>query len=200
MKTGKDGAPSVAQLLARMRSGDRDAAAVFVTTYGPMIRRRIRSMVGPQMRRLFDSEDILSTLGRRLDRLVDEGRMNVESEGKLWSFVLRIAEHASIDKARLVQRLRNVEGEEAFIARAILTSTGSDSASDSRSEVDESAVADAFEALEDPRDRQILSLWLAGSRHDQTAKALDMSHAAVRKRWQHITEALRNRLDPDLAA
>ena len=62
------GAALPADLLARIRAGDRDAAAAFLDRYGPLVRRRVRGKLGQQMRRVFDSQDLWSTLARRFDR------------------------------------------------------------------------------------------------------------------------------------
>ena len=73
----------VESLLHRMRAGDRHAAAEFVTKYGPRIRRRVRARMNPSMRRIFDSEELLSTMARRLDQFVHEGRMTAENQARL---------------------------------------------------------------------------------------------------------------------
>jgi hypothetical protein len=46
-------------------------------------------------------------------------------------------------------------------------------------------------------DRQILSLWLAGEPHTQIAQQVDMTPAAVRKRWESIKHLLRDRMSAD---
>ena len=85
------------ELVRRMRSGDRDAAAEFISRYDSRIRRRIRGKLGPAMRRLFDSQDIVSTLGRRLDLYVRSGRLEAVSGDQLWSLIMKMAEHGVID-------------------------------------------------------------------------------------------------------
>src|SRR5262245_42454435 len=96
---GKDDPQS---LLERMRAGDRDAAAEFVARFAPNIRRRIRGKMNPAMRRLFDSQEILSTLVRRLDEFVGAGQLNAESIPQLWSLLFRIADNSLIEKARVL--------------------------------------------------------------------------------------------------
>ena len=59
-------------LVSRMAAGDREAVGTFLSLYGPMIRRRVRGKLRMSVRRLFDSQDILSTVGRRLDTIVRE--------------------------------------------------------------------------------------------------------------------------------
>lgn len=176
-----------------MRAGDRDAAAEFLRRYDSRIRRRIRGKLGPSMRRLFDSHDIVSTLGRRLDLYVQSGRLRAVSGDQLWSLIMTMAEHAVIDKSRIVKRLQSVEAEDApfaqlFIHRVheaeLLGSDGPDI-----------EIARLLEALEDPVDREVLTLWLSGSNHVQTAETLGMAPTAIRKRWQSIKAQLRAHIE-----
>ncbi|MFT3684395.1 MAG: hypothetical protein QM783_05610 [Phycisphaerales bacterium] len=97
--------PSVKTLLEAMGRGERQAAAEFVMRYGPLIRRRVRGKLRPSMRRLFDSEDILSTLGRRLDNHIHGGSFEPRSETELWSLVYAIAERSVVEKAKTAQLL-----------------------------------------------------------------------------------------------
>ena len=62
-------------LIARMRAGDRAAAAAFITQYGDRVRRRVSGKLSPAMRRLFDSQEIMSTVARRLDHCVSGGEL-----------------------------------------------------------------------------------------------------------------------------
>jgi RNA polymerase sigma factor (sigma-70 family) len=176
----------VEALLARMRDGDRDAAAAFVSEYGPRIRRRVRQRLGPRVRRVFDSEDILSTLSRKLDRYVAERRLEAMNEAELWGLIARIASNSAVDKARLVQRAERTEHRVAH---------------DEADPHDPPAPADRAEfekltsSITDPADRTILLRWLAGATSAQTGDLLGLSAAAVRKRLQSVRTALRLRAD-----
>ena len=65
--------------LDRMRRGDRVAAAVFITRYSSRIHRRISGKLSPGMRRVFDTQEIFSTFGRRLDQLVRRSVLEQEA-------------------------------------------------------------------------------------------------------------------------
>ncbi len=183
----------VARLLKRMRSGDRAAAATFVTKYESRIRRRVRGKLGSEMRSIFDSQDILSTLGRRLDEIVRSGRLKASCEAELWSLAFHTAELAVQEKARALRRTRSRERVAAETARG-----ESIPRHDSRTESDAPALEIALQHLEDATDRQILLLWTAGQRPKAIAAAVRLSPDAVRKRWQRITRHLRTRLGPDI--
>lgn len=177
-------------LITRMRAGDREAAAIFIVTYGSRIRRRIRGKLGPSMRRLFDSQEILSTLGRRLDTYVREHRLEATEEGQLWTLVFRMAENAMVDKARVYQRLQTVEGSDSPFAHDLLRRMRLEDAD--REDGAEALVDQALSALPDEEDRQVLSLWLNGFQLQEIATHLEVSSDAARKRWERIKDTLRS--------
>jgi hypothetical protein len=187
-----DEGPDVPELLGRMRAGDRVAAALFITRYGSRIRRRIRGKLNPAMRRIFDSQDILSTLGRRLDRIVHAGRVQAATEAELWALVFRMAENAIIDKARVFRRLRKVEGEDGALARDL--SARFRQAERRRKEGAELEIGRVLSLIRDRTDRQIISLWLAGNGLNTIAQLVMLAPTAVRKRWQKIKCDLHRRL------
>lgn len=183
-------------LLLRMRHGDREAAAEFIQRYGERIRRRVRSRLTGATRRVFDSNDILSTLSRRLDDYVAGRKLQAETEAQLWSLVFRIADNATVDKSRIMARLRAVEGEDTpFAAQFLERIERAQSAGRDGPGGADDMIERAIEALEDPIDRQILTLWLADTPHTVTAGCVGLTPAAVRKRWQAIKAQLRAALD-----
>lgn len=176
-------------LLQRMRSGDRSAAAEFVDRFGGRIRRRVRGKLGPTMRRLFDSQEILSTLGRRLDLFVRSGRLRAESAPELWSLVFRIADNAMVEKSRVVRSLEAKEGEDSPLAHRMLARLNEAQVhSDDGPEIE---IDRALGVLDAGVDREILSLWLTGHQHTHIAECLGLAPTAIRKRWQKIRERLR---------
>ena len=183
-----DGSADVHLLLRRMQTGDREAAALFVTHYGSFIRRRIRGKLSPAMRRIFDSLEILSTVGRRLDLYVSAGRFNAQSEGQLWALILRMANNAVIDKSRIFRRLEKVEAEDSDFSRQLLTRLKDVHRRDD--EKVELEIERALDLLGDVLDRQILSFWLSGARLSMIAKYVGLAPTAVRKRWQKIRATL----------
>ncbi len=182
---------AVDELLLRMQAGDRDAAAEFLMRYESRIRRRIRGKLGTAIRRLFDSLDILSTLGRRLDLYVMSGRLQVASEAQLWNLLFRMADNALVDKARVFRRLQAVEGEDSEFAQQLaLRLREAESQGDSGVEIE---IDKCLREIEDPTDRRILSLWLTGEPHTSIAEYVDLAPTAVRKRWERIKAQLRQR-------
>ena len=178
------------ELMVSVRSGNREATAEFINRFGPRIRRRVRGKLSPAMRRLFDSQEILSTVARRLDKLVAAGGLHAESDGQLWSLVFTIAENSLIEKARVFRVLRNKEGEDSELANRMLSRIRDAEQRDI--EGCELEIDSALRHLGDRVDRQILSLWLMGRDSESIGAAVDMQPAAVRKRWERIRGQLRD--------
>lgn len=184
----------IASMLQAMQQGDRQAAAEFVTTYGDRIRRRIRGKMGAAMRRVFDSQEILSTLGRRLDSVVANGQLRAQDEQQLWHLIMTIATHAIVDKARLFQRLARVESADGELATRLRQRIDPQC----RSEIEiEEQIAIAMEQVSNPIDRTILLAWLHDEQRAQTAQNLNVSQAMLRKRWQRIRETIIAALSSD---
>lgn len=178
-------------LLSRIRSGDRQAAAEFVTRFEPQLRRRIRERLHRELRPVFDSQDIFSTLCRRFDMYVSKGRVKATSLGEVISLLQIMARSTMIDKARVTHNLQSLtdsEEDPAFIAA--ITRMATQSAPGDF----EATVERCSAALTSDSDRDILQFWLMGLPHNLIAETLGLEHASVRKRWQLIKERLRSEL------
>lgn len=174
------------ELLEQIRSGDRAAVAAFLNRYGEMIRRRVRGRLTTSMRRFYDSEEILSTVCRRLDRYVQQGRLNVTSEAELWSLVNSIADNSFIDKART---FRSIARLEQAVTRDSL-SQGERLEGDGPSSPD-IELARLSAGLNSDIDRTVLRLWLNNVDHVRIAEQIDSTPDAVRQRWRSIRDHLR---------
>jgi DNA-directed RNA polymerase specialized sigma24 family protein len=180
-----------------MREGDREAAAVFVSHYGPRVRRRLRGKLSSAMRRVFDSQDLMSTFARRLDRFVHSGRVRAATEKEFWSLVFRIAENALIDKGRVFRRLESADAEDLEFAQTLVQRLRE--AEKSGPDGCELELGSAIRMLPDATDQTILSMWLNGTPHAVTAECVGLSAAAVRQRWCSIRARLRAGLGPGYA-
>jgi DNA-directed RNA polymerase specialized sigma24 family protein len=177
-------------LVSRMAAGDREAVGTFLTLYGPMIRRRVRGKLRMSVRRLFDSQDILSTVGRRLDTIVRERRITAKTQGEFWSLISEVAENSVVEKGRIVEGLRVKEGEESGFASEMLAQLNAAErvAGDGGLEL---AFDDMLASLKSEQDRTIATLWAVGLSHAQIAEHLDSNAEHVRQRWHRIRETLR---------
>jgi len=192
---GPTNATEMSQLLARIQVGDREAAARFVMRNERKIRHRIRWKLGPSMRRMVDSTDIVSSLARRLDSYVRDGKLRVPTEASLWRFIMDLALSTTLNKAKAAHRLRRIESRDSPWASAVLQRARQtqDDAEDPFSE----SVSSALGSLPDPIDKQILTLWLMDADYPAIAQDVGMTQPAVRKRWQRIKERLRRAFEED---
>src|SRR3954470_23531408 len=99
------------ELLGRIRGGDREAIAEFIRGHEPLIRRRFRHKLGAALRRVVDSEELVSTLSRRLDAYMATGHLTATTQPQLWALVMKVAERSVFDKLRELQRSPTASGQ-----------------------------------------------------------------------------------------
>lgn len=172
-------------LVLRVRAGDRDAAAEFVRRFWPRVRRRVRRRLGSKMRRLYDSDDIMATVCRRFDRLVDRQGVRAGSEVELESLVRRIVGFAVADKSREFDRLTRVERRDSQYRRMFWSSRHPDPA-EMRLRIERLCAV-----LEDEDDQLTLRMRLRGERFESIAAVLGVDVQTTRQRWRQIKEHLR---------
>jgi DNA-directed RNA polymerase specialized sigma24 family protein len=180
----------VAELLERMRKGEREAAAQFVTENAELIRRRFRGRLGQPIRRLFDSQDLLSTIARRLDEIVMRRAVQASSESALWSLVNALGTYAVAEHADRALRHRSFrDPAKSSTPPLAAPSTPGAGVEDER---DVPVIQHCLEVLASGADRRILLLRSVGRSHAEIAEGLGLTTAAVRKRWERIRKALGN--------
>lgn len=156
--------------------------------YGSQIRRRVRGKLRASMRRLFDSQDILSTLGRRLDEYVYSGGFEARSEGELWSLVFKIAERSVAEKARHFESLTGNESGGFRAASQAQRFDRVDAHDDESPELE-----DLLAEIPSEPDRQIARLWSRGMTSEMIAVEVKMTPHQVRQRWIRTRDRLRAR-------
>ncbi len=181
-------------LVKRMLHRDREAAATFMCRYQDQLIRRIRGKLraGNELRRVFDSQDIASTIGRRLDSMVDHGKLRATSEAELWSLLSEMMEHALVDKHRLFRRNETARREDHSFLHAMSEKQAAAAAEPSRTEVDLDRMS---QILNDATDEQILELRSKGAQFDVIAPVVGISQDAARQRWRKIKRSLRQYLE-----
>jgi RNA polymerase sigma-70 factor (ECF subfamily) len=120
-----------ADLLARVRSGDEQAAAELVQTYEPNIRRVIRvRMTDPALRRYLDSEDVCnSVLGDFFYRTA-LGQFDIDSPEQLIKLLATMARNKYLRRIQELRRKRrdirrNIHPGSGVFDPIALTSTAS---------------------------------------------------------------------------
>jgi DNA-directed RNA polymerase specialized sigma24 family protein len=181
-------AENMAALLKRMKSGDRVAAAEFIADHAARIRRRFRGKLGPDVRRLFDSQDLVSTVSRRLDAIIIKHALAAESAAELWSLIGALASHSIAEYTDKALKHRTFGGAALAAAPAVVEPKPSDNGSGPRGN---EIIGRCLALLEPGEDRAILRLRANGRTHMEIAEELGTNPTAVRKRWQRIRDVLR---------
>lgn len=176
-------------LIDRVRAGDRNAAAEFVLVHGPRIRWRVRHQLGTRMRRVFDSQEILSTVARRLDQYLCNQTLSSISRERLWALVIRITRNAVADKVRIQQRFNKAEDADRDLGDALRS--GIEEAERSGDTDGCNFIASALSVVSDQTDRAILNMWLNDLTAEEIGFTLGMSGKAVEWRWRRIKARLR---------
>lgn len=156
-------------------------------------RDRIRAIARTRLtqgaRAVFDSEDVLSSVARRLDGLFQRGQLRIEREDELWALIATIAMNEATSKTRLVERARSLLRDDAAFAQILLDRFAV-------CEDDEDADATVLRmagSISDGDDRHMFLLRLRGATHRAIAGALGISEAAARQRWVQLVRALESR-------
>lgn len=187
-----------AELVRRVQAGDCEAAAEFFQRHQDVLRQRIRRRLRRAERRIFDSQDILSTVSRRLDRMVRERTVRALNGAQLMSLVLQIAANSVVDKVRVLEGMRRVEGPDSDLADRIRGQV--ESTERRRPEGGEEVIARVLEGLTGAGEREVMSLWLRGWTLKSIAEEFRTEPATMRKRWEAIrTKSLAILASEDLA-
>jgi len=164
----------------------REAIAAWAMQHQRQIRTLARSRLTSHTRSVFDSEDVFSSVVRRLDGLARDGTLRPNSEAELWALARQIALNTAISKTRLIERSRRLLTEDGPLAyeieRRVSACVGDDDAA--------LLVHRMYEALENSADRQIFGLLLRGASHRAVSQLLGISVDASRQRWMAIRRRL----------
>lgn len=166
---------------------DRDELASFVLRNKARIEAIARRKLRPAARTSYGSEDVLSTVLRRLDALAERGLVRAQSEAQLWALINSIAENVSLHRSRLLESLRVRSGDDADFWQAM-------HADMRQTREDEDAFVRIYELLamlDDQDQRQMFMMRLRGAGHRVIAQHLGISEDAARQRWSLIVRRLR---------
>ena len=171
-----DRSPELDHQLSRLR----DQAAELVEQQRASILNRIHRLIGNDARRVTDTEDVLSTTLRRVDRAIAQGTFEAQSDAQFFAFVHGVIERSILEKARDSRRLTHRE----LIAerlKAISTVQNKESRTFTAEQTEHIG-----RAIKDPVDREIVLLRGRGIKFAVIAETMGMTPFAVRKRWSRI--------------
>ncbi|HZW08664.1 MAG TPA: hypothetical protein VFF69_02065 [Phycisphaerales bacterium] len=172
---------------------NREHIADFILRHEDRIRAIARRKLPHSGRSVFGTEDVFSTVARRVDALAARGLVRAESEAQLWALVSRVVENVSLERIRLVESTASRTGDDAAFWAEI-------SGDLRRCKDDNEAFVLVFEmmsAMANPDDRQIFLLRLRGVSHRVIAQQLATTEESLRQRWVVIRRVLRETFTPD---
>lgn len=176
-------------MIARFQNGDMEVVADFLDRYGDLLRAHYRRKIGRSMRRLVDSQDLLSTIARRLCMRVKASKIRAVNTKQLWALIYRIGDGALVDRVRIIERLRSLEEVNSPFVNDLRQRLDREDTNTDADFADE--LNQMCQALHTDADRYILVQWLNGEPLADIAEELDMKAPMIRKRWQRIRETIR---------
>lgn len=177
---------------AAEREAYRRTLADFILSREAQIRAIARRKLTVSTRSVFDSEDVLSSVLRRLDSLVQRGKLRPGCEAELWGFIKVIASNNAVSKSRLIECSRKWltdEPEYAYYIVKVINACEDDD--------EVSWLVYRMAGSLAGEDRQIFFLRVRGAMHQAVARVLGIDEGAVRQRWSRICRELRDRFGGD---
>ena len=163
----------------------RVCAAGMVNEQRASIMRRIHSLLGDDARKITDTEDILSTAMRRIDRVIESGSLRAMTDVQFYAFVHAVIRRTILEKARNSRRIKAHEQEKMLIQSSQEAGVENLICSDTE------MVERVGQLITDPIDREIIMLHGRDHSFVEIAQVVHMSPQAVRKRWSRIKATVR---------
>src|SRR5262245_3171647 len=181
-----------AELLERVRQGDRAALVSLLTQYEPALRRFARAHLGPSLRPHADSVDLVQSAHKSLMIALWSNRYEFSSAEKLLALARTILQRKVARLAERMRRQQNLstprDGDSAPEAFQSLAGAGSDPGEDTEFRY---GLAHACRHLTDPV-RRTLTLLLQGYTRKEIAESLGEDPDAFRVYWSRVLERLRD--------
>ncbi len=180
-----------AELLARVRAGDEQAAAQLVHRYERAVLRCVRSRLGHSMRVTLDSMDIVQSVHRSLLMGLRNDKFEFSSSRQLLALAAVMVQRKVARKWRTMKKLelkRIALQRESEISLLNQVASGDPTVS---------RVASADEMLQsflsrlNEVDQQLVRLKLAGNSSSEAAQQLHADPAFIRMRWSRLRRKLR---------
>lgn len=184
--------------MARGQAGERDergdsparqALAEFVLQHRERIRAIARQKLPGGARSVFDSEEVVSSVLRRLDGMASRGTLAPRSPAELWGLITAIATNAAVDRRRLIERARSHLAEDGPYAYELLKRLNACESDDDATML----LLRMMMSIKNSTDRHVFMMLHRGASHRAIATALGISEAASRKRWSVLRQELAER-------
>ena len=197
-------------------SAGSDAEEQFIQRLVPRVSRMARKQLSDDVRRSFDTNDITSTVLRRVVNRVRNGKIQIESEGQFMSLLNSMTRNAIVDKFKYLNGLLRDQSRNRSIDQAIdhgneegrweLSSSDDRRGSEETSPVDDVLLAERTQALNklcsnvrsqlEPKDWHFFKRrFLDDASWATIAEELGLNSAdAARVKCKRLVETLRDKL------
>jgi hypothetical protein len=148
-----------------------------------------RQKIPRSTRPTLDSEEILSSVLRRLDLMVVRNTLRPHSEAELWGLIEAIIHNTTISKSQLIATARKHLTEGGPFAYEFLRRLNTCRDDDEAGVL----VTRMLMSLRKAEDRQLFCLIYRGAAHKAAAAFLGISEQASRQRWMAVRRDLEAR-------
>lgn len=170
---------------------NRESAADFILRNAERIRAVARRNLTRHAQCCVGSDDILSSVLRRVDEMSASQDLRPVSDAELWRLIERITVNTAASYTRVLERATTFlanDGDYAHASRQMQSSTADP----------EDTVALAHKLLTRLRqddNHQLFLLRMRGASHAVIAQCLGISETAARKRWSTICRDILSQFD-----
>ncbi|RIK86699.1 MAG: RNA polymerase subunit sigma-24 [Planctomycetota bacterium] len=178
-----------AELLARVRAGDEQAAAALVAQFEGIVRRRARRLLGSSLRMHLDSIDLTQSVNCMLLMGLRSGAFTASTAEELTRLTMtlvrrKVARHWRQRRVESQRRRNFAQGAPAGIAQA----SANDPAVADQLLLEDAAcqILDRLEGI----DRRLIELRLAGYTTAEAGRQLGVSPAVLRSRLGRLRKRL----------
>lgn len=185
---------TVADLVARWRKGDQQAAAELFQRYTARLIALARSRQPEHLLHRFDPEDVVQSAYRSFFVRARDGRVDVLPGSDLWQLLVAIVLHKLQHQVRRNSAdKRNAAVEQTFGSEDSLLGVNAHLVADEPSPAEAVALMDELEHVLSPLDpvhRQVVELRLQGYNHEEIAEKTERSECTVRRVLKQIKQQL----------
>lgn len=185
---------SFANLMARLRAHDNEAAAQVLARFAHRLIALARSRLDALLRRKVDPEDVMQSVYRSFFGRFGRGEFDLETWDNLWSLLVLLTVRKCSRQAEHFHAARRDVRREADLTNADAESRPSDLVARAPTPAEAALFADTLEELLrglDDRERRIVALSLEGQGPAEIATQVERTQRTVNR----VLERVRRRLD-----
>lgn len=170
-----------------LRPWSPERVAAFIAERQDAIRAIARRKLCSSTKRVYGSEDVVSSVTARLLALAEGGRVRPRNEEEAWGLVQTAVENKSVSRNRLMSQLRHRASDYPEALDILVDRVGACESDDEATLL----LLRVMSVLTDSNERGMFLLWLRGASHEVIAQQLGISVVASRQRLSASLARLR---------